>query len=159
MNDADVFETSAEPIGADLRHHRLDPLTDRCGAGDHLYPPVAAERDAHVEPRKNRGGDFIFDVIGGSKLKVLIDDTGRRPAASPGLSADHPRPPFGAAAGRLAREHRGRGYRRRVHRPGADPLPARSAADHRYGFSPVEQMIVTINTGIRRGLMPAVVLF
>jgi hypothetical protein len=49
--------------------------------------------------------DFIgFDVIEGSKLKVLIDDTGRRPTASPGLSADHPRPPFGAAAGRLARE-------------------------------------------------------
>ena len=33
-----------------------------------------------LEPRRNRGGDLIgFDVIDGSTIKVLIDDTGRRP--------------------------------------------------------------------------------
>ena len=48
MDDPDVFEIGAEAVGADLRHHCLDPLTDRCGTGDHLDRPVAAERDAHV---------------------------------------------------------------------------------------------------------------
>ena len=48
MDDPDAVETGAEPVGADLRHHRLDPLTDRGGAGDHLDRPIAAERDAHI---------------------------------------------------------------------------------------------------------------
>jgi hypothetical protein len=41
----------AEPISADLRHYRLDPLADRRGAGDHLDSPIAAERDAHIVER------------------------------------------------------------------------------------------------------------
>lgn len=33
-----------------------------------------------IEPRRNRGGDLIgLDIIEGSTIKVLIDDTGRRP--------------------------------------------------------------------------------
>jgi hypothetical protein len=34
-------------------------------------------------------------------------------------------------------------------------FPRDPRADHLYGFSPVEQTIVTINTGIRRGLTNA----
>src|ERR1700739_659184 len=49
--DPDAVETSAEPVGADLRHYRLDPLTERGGAGDHLDPPIAAEDDAHIVER------------------------------------------------------------------------------------------------------------
>src|SRR5271168_1604394 len=51
MDDPDTVETGAEPVGADLRQHRLDPLTDRGGAGDHLDRPIAAERDAHIVER------------------------------------------------------------------------------------------------------------
>ena len=51
MDDPNVVETGAEPVGADLRHDRLDPLTDRGGAGDHLDRTVAAERDAHIVER------------------------------------------------------------------------------------------------------------
>ena len=39
MDDPDAVETGAEPISADLRHYRLDPLADRRGAGDHLDIP------------------------------------------------------------------------------------------------------------------------
>jgi hypothetical protein len=35
----DIVETGAEPVGADLRHLRLDALTDRGGASDHLDSP------------------------------------------------------------------------------------------------------------------------
>jgi len=51
MDDPDAVETRAEPISADLRHYRLDPLADRRGAGDHLDSPIAAERDAHIVER------------------------------------------------------------------------------------------------------------
>src|ERR1700751_4889870 len=39
MDDPDAVETGAEPISADLRHYRLDPLADRRGAGVHLDIP------------------------------------------------------------------------------------------------------------------------
>jgi hypothetical protein len=29
MDDPNAVETGAEPVGADLRQHRLDPLADR----------------------------------------------------------------------------------------------------------------------------------
>src|SRR5215471_20527153 len=48
MDDPNAVKTGAEPVGADLRHNCLDPLTDRGGARDHLDDPIAAERDAHI---------------------------------------------------------------------------------------------------------------
>src|SRR5260370_20138542 len=51
MDNPDAVETGAEPIGADLRQHRPDPVTDRGSAGDHLDRPLAAERNAYIVER------------------------------------------------------------------------------------------------------------
>jgi hypothetical protein len=50
-DNPDAFQIGAEPVGADLRQHRLDPLTDRGGAGDHLDGPIVAERNANIVER------------------------------------------------------------------------------------------------------------
>ncbi len=41
----------AERVGADLRHHGLDPLPDRSGAGDHLDQAGAVDRQPHAVER------------------------------------------------------------------------------------------------------------
>ena len=41
----------AERIGADLRHHGLDPLPDRRGAGDHLDEARAIDGKPHAVER------------------------------------------------------------------------------------------------------------
>jgi HK97 family phage portal protein len=90
------------------------------------------------EIRRNRGGDIIgLDIVDGSTIKVLIDDTGRRP-----------RPPAPA-------------YEQIIHgRPwrllSADELISlpRNPRPHKaYGFSPVEQIVTTDNIGLRRQVM------
>jgi hypothetical protein len=90
------------------------------------------------EIRKNRGGQVIgLDVIDGSTLKVLIDDTGRWPV-----------PPAPA-------------YEQVIHGKPWRLLTAdeilyapRNRRPHKaYGFSPVEQIIITVNTGLRRQIM------
>jgi len=91
-----------------------------------------------LEIRRNRGGEIIgLDVVDGATIKVLIDDTGRRPA-----------PPAPA-------------YEQIVHgRPwrllSADQLiyAPRNRRPHKaYGFGPVEQIVVTVNIGLRRQAM------
>ena len=90
------------------------------------------------EIRRNRGGDIIgLDVVDGSTIKVLVDDTGRRP-----------RPPAPA-------------YEQVIHgRPWrllSDAeliyLPRNRRPHKAYGFSPVEQIVVTVNIGLRRQFM------
>jgi HK97 family phage portal protein len=90
------------------------------------------------EIRRNRGGDIIgLDVVDGSTIKVLIDDTGRRP-----------RPPAPA-------------YEQVIHgRPWrllTDDeliyLPRNRRPHKAYGFGPVEQIVVTVNIGLRRQIM------
>ena len=90
------------------------------------------------EVRRNRGGDVIgLDVVDGSTIKVLVDDTGRRP-----------RPPAPA-------------YEQVIHgRPWrllSDAeliyLPRNRRPHKAYGFSPVEQIVVTVNIGLRRQFM------
>src|SRR5271165_1622583 len=90
------------------------------------------------EIRRNRGGDIIgLDVIDGSTIKVLIDDTGRRP-----------QPPAPA-------------YEQVIHgRPWrllSDDelvyLPRNRRPHKAYGFSPVEQIVLTVNIGLRRQIM------
>ncbi|MFZ3235142.1 MAG: phage portal protein [Stellaceae bacterium] len=91
-----------------------------------------------LEIRSNRGGDIVgLDVVDGATIKVLIDDTGRRP-----------RPPAPA-------------YEQVVHgRPWrlltSDELlylPRNRRPHKAYGFGPCEQIVMTINIGLRRQLM------
>jgi len=90
------------------------------------------------EVRRNRGGDIIgLDVVDGSTIKVLVDDTGRRP-----------QPPAPA-------------YEQVIHgRPWrllSDAeliyLPRNRRPHKAYGFSPVEQIVLTVNIGLRRQVM------
>ena len=90
------------------------------------------------EVRRNRGGDIIgLDVVDGSTIKVLVDDTGRRP-----------QPPAPA-------------YEQVIHgRPWrllSDAeliyLPRNRRPHKAYGFGPVEQIVVTVNIGLRRQIM------
>lgn len=91
-----------------------------------------------LEARRTRGGDLIgLDVVDGATIKVLIDDTGRRP-----------RPPAPA-------------YEQIIHgRPWrlltSDELiylPRNRRPHKAYGFGPCEQIVMTINIGLRRQLM------
>jgi hypothetical protein len=90
------------------------------------------------EIRRNRGGDIIgLDVVDGATIKVLIDDTGRRP-----------QPPAPA-------------YQQVIHgRPwrllSADELlyvPRNRRPFKAYGMSPVEQIVMTVNIALRRQVM------
>jgi HK97 family phage portal protein len=90
------------------------------------------------ELRRNRGGGIIgLDVVDGATIKVLIDDTGRRP------------PPPAPA------------YEQVIHgRPwrllSADELlylPRNRRPFKAYGFSPVEQIVMTVNIALRRQVM------
>ncbi len=91
-----------------------------------------------LEIRRNRGGDIIgLDVVDGSTIKVLIDDTGRRPQlpAPAYEQVIHGRP------WRLLRDDE------------LIYLPRNRRPHKAYGFSPVEQIIVTVNIGLRRQIM------
>jgi hypothetical protein len=87
------------------------------------------------EKRRSRSGELIgLDVIDGATIKVLIDETGRRP--------NPPAPAYqqiikGIPWANLTSE---------------DLLysPRNVRSGHVYGFGPVEQCIVTINTYLRR---------
>src|SRR5215469_15124358 len=90
------------------------------------------------EIRRNRGGDIIgLDIVDGATIKVLLDDTGRRP-----------QPPAPA-------------YEQVIHgRPwrlltGDELLylPRNRRPHKAYGFSPVEQIVTTVNIGLRRQAM------
>jgi HK97 family phage portal protein len=90
------------------------------------------------EIRRNRGGEIIgLDVVDGSTIKMLIDETGRRP-----------RPPAPA-------------YEQVIHgRPwrllSSDELlylPRNRRPHKAYGFSPVEQIVMTVNIALRRQIM------
>ncbi|MBV8333876.1 MAG: phage portal protein [Alphaproteobacteria bacterium] len=90
------------------------------------------------EIRRNRGGDIIgLDVVDGSTIKVLIDETGRRPEApAPAYEqVIHGRP------WRLLRDDE------------LIYLPRNRRPHKAYGFGPVEQIIVTVNIGLRRQMM------
>jgi hypothetical protein len=87
------------------------------------------------EVRKNRGGEIIgLDVIDGATIKPLIDDTGRRPM--------HPAPAY-------LQTIRGRPWRLLT----VDELvymPRNQRPFTPYGMSPVEQVVTTVNIGLRR---------
>lgn len=88
-----------------------------------------------IEKRRDRGGRLIgLDVVPGRTIKLLVDETGREPAA--------PIPAYqqiikGQVWNLLTTDDL-------IYAP-RNPRP-----DFLYGFSPVEQVVVTINTLIRR---------
>jgi hypothetical protein len=98
-----------------------------------LVPDAAA-----FEVRRNRGGEIIgLDNIDGTTIKVLIDHTGRRPTP--------PAPAFEQII-------HGRPWRLMT----SDELiysPRNVRPGHVHGFGPVEQIIMTINIGLRRQIM------
>ena len=84
--------------------------------------------------RKNRAGDPLFEVISGDTIKRIIDDSGRTPL-----------PPSPAYQQIL------KGI------PAADYttdqmlyLPRNPRANRVLGFSPVEQIVMTVNIGLRK---------
>jgi HK97 family phage portal protein len=93
---------------------------------------------AALETRRNRAGELIgLDPVDGATIKLLIDDTGRRP-----------RPPAPA----FEQVIRGRPWKLLT----GDELlylPRNPRPHKAYGFGPVEQIIMTVNIAIRRQVM------
>jgi hypothetical protein len=88
-----------------------------------------------IERRRTLGGALrTLDVVPGDTIKPLIDDTGRRPTA--------PDPAFQQII-------KGRVW---ANLTDQDLIyaPRNRRASHAYGFGPVEQIIVTINTVLQR---------
>jgi hypothetical protein len=92
---------------------------------------------ATIYPRPTKGGDpFAFEPMDGATIKRLIDGTGRTPIA--------PQPAYqqilkGLQAVNYTRDEL-------IYRP-------RNLRTHKiYGYSPVEQILVTVNTAIRRSM-------
>jgi hypothetical protein len=88
-----------------------------------------------LERRRTRSGKLLgLDVVDGTTIKILVDDNGRRPRA--------PLPAYQQVIkGRIWNDLSDRDiiYAPRNLRPG-----------HVYGYAPVEQVIVTLNTALRR---------
>lgn len=91
-----------------------------------------------LELRRNRGGQIMaLDVVDGATIKVLFDDTGRRP-----------RPPAPA----FEQVIHGRPWKLLT----GDELlylPRNPRPHKAYGFGPVEQIIMTVNIALRRQAM------
>jgi HK97 family phage portal protein len=91
-----------------------------------------------LELRRNRGGALIgLDVVDGATIKVLVDETGRRP-----------RPPAPA----YEQVIKGRPWKLLT----TDELlylPRNPRPHKAYGFGPVEQIVMTVNIALRRQLM------
>jgi hypothetical protein len=89
-----------------------------------------------VERRRTRGGSLIgLDVIPGDTIHPMVDQTGRRPRGVTDVA--YQQVIKGVAWANLTN---------------ADLIyaPRNPRPNHNYGFGPVEQIIVTINTVIRR---------
>ena len=93
---------------------------------------------ATIYPRMTRGGNlYSLDIIDGSSIKPLIDESGRQPLPDEGPA-----------------------YQQILHGiPAADftldellYLPRNRRSHRLYGLSPVEQILITINTAIRRSV-------
>jgi len=89
-----------------------------------------------IERRRNRAGALIgLDVIPGETIHPMVDDTGRRPTGATDVA--YQQVIKGVAWANLTN---------------ADLIyaPRNPRPNHNYGFGPVEQIIVTINTVLRR---------
>jgi hypothetical protein len=104
------------------------------------------------EVRTNRVGDIIgLDLIDGATIKVLLDDTGRRPRppAPAYEQIIHGRPWVLLQDGTRAETDEGEVVDQ--FNDGELIYCPRNPRSHKlYGFSPVEQIVSTINIGLRR---------
>ena len=90
------------------------------------------------EVRRNRGGQIIaLDVVDGATIKLLVDDDGRRPVP--------PAPAYEQVI-------HGRPWRLLTSEE-LIYLPRNRRPHKSYGYSPVEQIVVTVNIGLRRQAM------
>jgi hypothetical protein len=104
------------------------------------------------ELRRNRVGNIIaLDIIDGSTIKVLIDDTGRRPLppAPAYEQIIHGRPWVLTEDGRVSTKERGKP----VFNDQLIYMPRNPRPHSLYGYPPVEQILLTINVAIRRAVM------
>jgi HK97 family phage portal protein len=91
-----------------------------------------------LELRRNRGGALIgLDVVDGATIKVLVDETGRRP-----------RPPAPA----YEQVIKGRPWKLLTSEE-LLYLPRNLRPHKAYGFGPVEQIVMTVNIALRRQVM------
>lgn len=102
-----------------------------------LYEDLLVIDAPCIEPRRNRKGDLVsLDLIDGATIKRVIDDEGRTPLA--------PDPAYqqvlkGVPANNLTMDD-------------IIYIPRNLRNDKLYGFSPVEQIVLTINIATRREL-------
>lgn len=91
-----------------------------------------------IELRRNRGGDIVaLDIVDGATIKLLFDQTGRRPKP--------PAPAFEQVI-------HGRPWKLLT----GDELlylPRNPRPHKAYGFGPVEQIVMTVNIALRRQAM------
>lgn len=130
------------------RDARIAALTDFWNAPDGEQPFASWIREAledvlvidapAFEIRRNRGGAIVgLDIVDGATIKLLIDDTGRRP-----------KPPAPA----YEQVIHGRPWRLLT----TDDLlymPRNRRPFKSYGFGPVEQIVMTVNIALRRQVM------
>jgi hypothetical protein len=91
-----------------------------------------------IELRRNRGGAIIgLDVVDGATIKLLFDATGRAPT-----------PPAPAYEQII----QGRPWKL-LTRDDLLYLPRNPRSHKAYGFSPVEQIVMTVNIALRRQMM------
>jgi hypothetical protein len=89
------------------------------------------------EIRRNRGGEVIgLDIVDGSTINVLIDETGRQPKP--------PAPAFEQVI-------HGRPWKL-LTTDALLYLPRNPRPHKRFGYSPVEQIVMTVNIALRRQL-------
>jgi HK97 family phage portal protein len=128
--------------------HRINKLTEfwRKPDGDQpfatwlreLLEDVLVLDAPALELRRNRAGKIIgLDAVDGATIKVLIDETGRRP-----------QPPAPAYEQII----HGRPWRLLTSEQ-LLYLPRNKRPHKAYGFGPCEQIVMTINIGLRRQLM------
>ena len=116
--------------------HRPDGVTPFATWLRLLLEDLLALDAPAIERRRNRAGALIgLDVIPGETIHPMVDDTGRRPTGSADVA--YQQVIKGVAWANLTN---------------ADLIyaPRNPRPNHNYGFGPVEQIIVTINTVLRR---------
>jgi HK97 family phage portal protein len=143
---------------------RIDEMTEFWRSPDRAQPFASWLRELledllvldapTLEVRRNRGGDIVgLDVIDGATIKVLIDDTGRRPMP--------PAPAFEQIVHGRPWVLTEDGTRVNTDDPAARAIfdwqliymPRNTRPHKSYGYSPVEQLTLTINTALRREIV------
>lgn len=150
--DEDNVSADTEAAAAKLTEfwRRPDGATPFASWVRQLIEEVLVTDAPALEVRYNRVGEIIgFDAIDGGTIKILLDETGRTPAPpAPAFEqVIHGKPWVLLEDGtRVNTEDKGVPLtdRQLIY------MPRNSRAHKAYGFSPVEQIVLTVNIGLRR---------